>query len=76
VSTEFQQYSPENQLGLICEGAAADIKEISQDYSHHGRSRLNIAGRKGLKRLMAEGEDSEEKRKHLAPSSGRPLRSH
>jgi hypothetical protein len=40
--------------------------EISQDQSQYGSSGLNIAGREGLMRPMADVEDSEEKRKHLA----------
>ena len=48
MSTEHQQYSPENQLEIICQYAAAHNMEIVQDYSDHGRSELNIAGREGL----------------------------
>ena len=43
MSTEHQQYSPENQLEIIREYAAAHNMEIVQDYSDHGRSGLNIA---------------------------------
>ena len=56
MSTEHQQYSPENQLEIIREYAAAHNMEIVQDYSDHGRSGLNIAGREGLNQLMADVE--------------------
>jgi DNA invertase Pin-like site-specific DNA recombinase len=38
MSTEHQQYSPENQLEIIRQYAAAHNMEIVQDYSDHGRS--------------------------------------
>lgn len=49
MSTEHQQYSPENQLEIIRQyaAAAAHNMEIVQEYSDHGRSGLNIAGREG-----------------------------
>jgi predicted site-specific integrase-resolvase len=56
MSTEHQQYSPENQLEIIRQYAAAHNMEIAQEYSDHGRSGLNIAGREGLNQLMAEVE--------------------
>lgn len=59
MSTEHQQYSPENQLEIIRQYAAAHNMEIVQDYSDHGRSGLNIAGREGLNQLMADVEASE-----------------
>jgi DNA invertase Pin-like site-specific DNA recombinase len=55
-ATEHQQYSPENQLEIIRQYAAAHNMEIVQDHSDHGRSGLNIAGREGPNRLMAEVE--------------------
>ena len=69
MSTEHQQYSPENQLEIIRQYAAAHNMEIVHEYSDHGRSGLNIASRDGLNQLMADVENFEEKRKHLAPSS-------
>jgi DNA invertase Pin-like site-specific DNA recombinase len=45
MSTEHQQYSPENQLDIIRRYAADHNMEIVQVYSDHGRSGLNIAGR-------------------------------
>ena len=69
MSTEHQQYSPENQLQIVRQYAAAHNMEIVHEYSDHGRSGLNIAGRDGLNQLMADVEDYEEKQKHLAPSS-------
>src|SRR5437868_4791574 len=56
MSTEHQQYSPENQLEIIRQYAGAHNMEIVQEYSDHGRSGLNIAGRDGLNQLMADVE--------------------
>jgi len=56
MSTEHQQYSPENQADIIRQYAADHNMEIVQVYSDHGRSGLNIAGREGLNRLMADVE--------------------
>ena len=56
MSTEHQQYSPENQLDVIHQYAASHQMEISKVYSDHGRSGLNIAGREGLNRLMEDVE--------------------
>ena len=56
MSTEHQQYSPENQIEIIRQYAAAHIMEIVQSYSDHGRSGLNIAGREGLNQLMTDVE--------------------
>jgi DNA invertase Pin-like site-specific DNA recombinase len=62
MSTEHQQYSPENQLDIIRQYAATHNMEIVREYSDHGRSGLNIAGREGLNQLMA---DIEAKRSNL-----------
>jgi DNA invertase Pin-like site-specific DNA recombinase len=56
MSTEHQQDSPENQLEIIRQYAAAHNMEIVQEYSDHGRSGLNIVGREGLNQLMADVE--------------------
>jgi len=56
MSTEHQQYSPENRLDIIRQYAATHNMEIVQEYSDHGRSGLNIAGREGLNQLMADVE--------------------
>jgi DNA invertase Pin-like site-specific DNA recombinase len=56
MSTEHQQYSPENQADIIRQYATDHNMEIVQVYSDHGRSGLNIAGREGLNRLMADVE--------------------
>ena len=56
MSTEHQQYSPENQLEVVREYAASHQMEIVREYSDHGRSGLNIAGREGLNTLMADVE--------------------
>jgi DNA invertase Pin-like site-specific DNA recombinase len=59
MSTEHQQYSPENQLEVIRQYAASHGMEIVQAYSDHGRSGLNIAGREGLNRLMSDVENKQ-----------------
>jgi len=56
MSTEHQQYSPENQIEVIRQYAAAHNMKIVKDYSDHGRRGLNIAGRQGLTQLMADVE--------------------
>ena len=56
MSTEHQQYSPENQADIIRQYAANHNMEIVRVYSDHGRSGLNIAGREGLNQLMADVE--------------------
>jgi predicted site-specific integrase-resolvase len=57
MSTEHQQYSPENQLEVIRQYAAAHQMEIVREYSDFGRSGLNIAGREGLNQLMWDVEN-------------------
>jgi DNA invertase Pin-like site-specific DNA recombinase len=57
MSTEHQQYSPENQLDIIRQYAVSHNMEIVQVYSDHGRSGLNIAGREGLNRLLSDVEN-------------------
>jgi DNA invertase Pin-like site-specific DNA recombinase len=56
MSTEHQQYLPENQLDIIRQYAATHNMEIVREYSDHGRSGLNIAGREGLNQLMGDAE--------------------
>jgi DNA invertase Pin-like site-specific DNA recombinase len=56
MSTEHQQYSPENQLEVIRQYAASHQMDIVREYSDHGRSGLNIAGHEGLNTLMADVE--------------------
>jgi DNA invertase Pin-like site-specific DNA recombinase len=56
MSTEHQQYSPENQLEVVRQYAASHNMEIVQEYSDHGRSGLNIVGREGLNKLMLDVE--------------------
>jgi DNA invertase Pin-like site-specific DNA recombinase len=57
MSTEHQQYSPDNQLDVIRQYAASHSMEIVQVYSDHGRSGLNSAGREGLNQLMSDMEN-------------------
>jgi DNA invertase Pin-like site-specific DNA recombinase len=56
MSTEHQQYSPQNQTDVIRQYAADHNMEIVREYSDHGRSGLNIAGRDGLNQLMSDVE--------------------
>ena len=56
MSTEHQQYSPQNQGDIIDQYANDHNMEIVKVYSDHGRSGLNIAGREGLNQLMADVE--------------------
>jgi DNA invertase Pin-like site-specific DNA recombinase len=56
MSTEHQQYLPENQLEVIRQYATSHTMEIVREYSDHGRSGLNIAGREGLNKLMSDVE--------------------
>jgi DNA invertase Pin-like site-specific DNA recombinase len=48
MSSEDQQYPPENQLEVVRAYAASHQVEIVRECSDHGRSGLNIAGREGL----------------------------
>ena len=57
MSTEHQQYSPDNQLEVVRQYAASHPMEIVREYSDHGRSGLNIAGREGLNKLMSDVEN-------------------
>ena len=56
MSTEHQQYSPQNQLDVIRQYAADHNMDMVREYSDHGRSGLNIAGRDGLNQLMSDVE--------------------
>ncbi len=59
MSTEHQQYSPENQLEVVRQYAASHNMEIVQVYSDHGRSGLNIEGRESLNKLMSDVENKQ-----------------
>ena len=54
MSTEHQQYSTENQSDKILEYAARHDIEIVRTYADEGKSGLNIGGREGLQRLLAD----------------------
>lgn len=56
MSTEHQQYSPENQCDVITRYAANHGMEIVRTYSDHGRSGLNLSGRDGLQKLLNDVE--------------------
>jgi DNA invertase Pin-like site-specific DNA recombinase len=57
MSTENQQYSPQNQSDTITKYAIAHNMEIVTTYEDHGRSGLNLAGRDGLSRLLRDVEN-------------------
>jgi hypothetical protein len=57
MSTEHQQYSPDNQLGVIRQYTASHSMEIVQVYSDHGRSGLDIVCREGLNQSMSGMEN-------------------
>lgn len=54
MSTEHQQYSTENQSDKIRDYAASHDMEIVRTYADEGKSGLNIGGRDGLQRLLAD----------------------
>jgi len=56
MSTELQQYSPENQATAITRYAESHGLEVVKTYSDHGRSGLSINGRSGLRRLIEDVE--------------------
>jgi DNA invertase Pin-like site-specific DNA recombinase len=56
MSTEHQQYSTDNQAVAISSYAEAHGYEIVHTYKDDGKSGLNLAGRSGLKLLLADIE--------------------
>jgi DNA invertase Pin-like site-specific DNA recombinase len=56
MSTEHQQYSPQNQADTIAKFALAHNMDIVATYDDHGRSGLNLAGRNGLRQLLSDVE--------------------
>jgi DNA invertase Pin-like site-specific DNA recombinase len=56
MSTEHQQYSPQNQSDTITKYAIAHNMEIIATCQDHGRSGLNLAGRDGLSQLLSDVE--------------------
>ncbi|WP_066479371.1 MULTISPECIES: recombinase family protein [unclassified Sphingomonas] len=56
MSTEHQQYSTDNQAVAIRAYAKEHGYEIVRTYQDEGKSGLNLAGRSGLKRLLADIE--------------------
>lgn len=56
MSTEHQQYSPQNQSDTITRYAIAHNMDIVATYDDHGRSGLNLAGRDGLSHLLRDVE--------------------
>lgn len=56
MSTEHQQYSTDNQAIAIRRFAEVHGYEIVHTYEDEGKSGLNLSGRSGLKRLLADIE--------------------
>jgi DNA invertase Pin-like site-specific DNA recombinase len=56
MSTDHQQYSTDNQAVAIRRFAEANGYEIVKTYQDDGKSGLNLAGRSGLKLLLADIE--------------------
>src|ERR1700761_7427147 len=54
MSTDHQRYSTENQGDAIAAYAAIHNMEIVATYADEGKSGLNIGGREGLQRLIAD----------------------
>jgi DNA invertase Pin-like site-specific DNA recombinase len=59
MSTEHQQYSPQNQSETITQFALRHNMEIVKTYDDHGRSGLNLAGRDGLRQLLSDVESGQ-----------------
>src|SRR5271155_964836 len=57
MSTEHQQYSPQNQSDTIAKFASANNMCIVVTYDDHGRSGLSLAGRSGLRQLLSDVEN-------------------
>lgn len=58
MSTEHQQFSISNQGDVIHDYAAKHGYEIVRTYADEGKSGLNVAGRKSLKQLIADVQES------------------
>ena len=56
MSTEHQQYSPQNQADTITKYAITHNMDVVATYDDHGRSGLNLAGRDGLSQLLRDVE--------------------
>ena len=56
MSTEHQQYSPQNQADTITKYALTHNMDVVATYDDHGRSGLNLAGRDGLSQLLRDVE--------------------
>jgi DNA invertase Pin-like site-specific DNA recombinase len=56
MSTEHQQYSPQNQSDVITKYAIAHNMDIVATYDDYGRSGLDLAGRHGLSQLLKDVE--------------------
>src|ERR1039457_5070236 len=54
MSTEHQQYSTSNQMGVIREYGKKRGKEIVKEYSDDGKSGLNIKGRGSLEQMIRD----------------------
>ena len=75
MSTEHQQYSTDNQAVAIRRFAEAHGYEIVHTYKDDGKSGLNLAGRSGLRSLLADidaGHRYEAEHGGSCPVRGRP----
>ena len=59
MSTEHQQYSPENQEAVIRRYAAEHGMEIVDTYSDEARSGLRLENRPGMQRMLADAQRPE-----------------
>lgn len=59
MSTEHQKYSTDNQADVIRRYAEKRGYEITRTYADEGKSGLNLYGRAGLQRLLAEVESGQ-----------------
>jgi DNA invertase Pin-like site-specific DNA recombinase len=58
MSTEHQQYSTSNQADVIRDYAVKRGYEIVRTYADEGKSGLDVAGRKSLRQLIADVQES------------------
>ena len=61
MSTEHQQYSPQNQSDTIAKYATNHNMKIVATYDDHGRSGLSVAGRGGLSQLLSDVDNRQAK---------------
>ena len=59
MSTDLQQYSPENQIAVIEHYAAENYMEIVATYSDEARSGLRLENRPGMRQMLADAKREE-----------------